>query len=262
MAALRTKFVLPRQSPRISSHGRLRGGTRIHQPLCHHPLVNVAFRAWKLPSPFMRRSGSLSQDVSHVAIKPFHPRDCAWLCLLGAAVASVWRGVWYTADVLLFPNSELKSCVTSGMIGISSFAGFYLIVPRLPITLINVEAFRLAAWSIASVGIVCTWRCVWLTWDILADALNGLTSSNTRIELLEGLADTRRGAVVDAPVSGELDWSRLLSAVASFSFGVAVLRRHGHLASVLAPPAQICILKDGSALSARAFREASMRISH
>jgi len=181
--------------------------------------------------------------------------------MLGAAVASFWRGVWYLMDALLYPNSELKSCLASGSIGISGFVGFYLIIPRLPIALLSLEAFRLAAFSILSVGIVCTWRCVWLTWDVLADVLDGLASTKAQTEMKEDLADAKTGGEqVDAAVLGELDWKRILSAVASFAFGVALLRRHGHLAAVLGPPAQICMLRDVSSLSASAFREASTRI--
>lgn len=135
--------------------------------------------------------------------------------LTACGVASFWRGAWYVADAVVYPESPAKSgaaCLGGGaaaLAGLQVGARRALAPGRQP----PGRATRYAATYALALSCVAVWRGAWVLWDAAAGEL---------------------GVGADGVASG----------VASHVGGAAALLCAGRASSVLAPPAKISILDD------------------
>ena len=170
---------------------------------------------------------------------PAYPAsDLPWLCVVGATVASWWRGAWYVMDAALYPDDAPRSCAASLALGFCGFAACHQSAARVaPIA----PAARGAALYAAALANVAAWRGVWLAWDLATGAGPGAAApvSADAPPTADELAERRRV---------------LVSGVASHACATALLVGACHLTSALAPPARIAVLSDKTLWSYRPSR--------
>lgn len=164
-------------------------------------------------------------------------RDLPLMWLVGASVASFWRGAWFCADALLYPEDQTSSCAASCCLGFGGFSLLYTVMPRLPRSVVSIRLIRFTGLYLASLSIVFTWRGTWLGWDILTAKVEAIVGDSARIK--EGGA-----AHTGNERNSEVDWKLFLSGITSHVVSLLVLVACGHASSVLAPPARISMLAD------------------
>mmetsp|Transcript_27283 Transcript_27283/g.50052 ORF Transcript_27283/g.50052 Transcript_27283/m.50052 type:complete len:243 (-) Transcript_27283:111-839(-) len=166
---------------------------------------------------------------SHATISTSGPIDrglgLVSLMGIGAAVTSSWRGLWYIMDGTIFPDDLFLSGCTSIVLGWSTFAiTHYCAMWTTPLTpgrieadLARMPAIRQALLTyVVGVGIIATWRGVWVLWDAAYEKVTGVKA-------------------VDQSV---------MSGLLSHVVGIGILTASGYLASLMAPPLRLCIFNN------------------
>ena len=156
----------------------------------------------------------------------FAASDVPFLCVVGAAAASFWRGSWYTMDALVFPDDVRRSCAASLTLGFGGFALAHEAIPRLAPATPAARGLTLYA---AALSCVAAWRGVWLSWDLATGSGAASPPPATPPTAAEAEAERRR---------------TLASGLASHACATALLVGVGHLTAALAPPARIGVLAD------------------
>ncbi len=182
--------------------------------------------------PFPLGIPKANPDVKPPRIVPLGAKPLAAQVGIGILCASYWRGMWYICDDNLFPDNQLHSGAASLALGSSGLA----LSQGLMANLVEKEMkskkihlprrysslARFGSLYVVSTSCVLVWRGAWVLWD----------------EAYERYRLNKDQAKATDP--GHLTKSGILSHGAA----LAGLLLVGRFASVLAPPARICILKD------------------
>lgn len=151
---------------------------------------------------------------------------------VGILCASYWRGMWYMCDDFIFPDNPLYSGTASLGMGISGMAitqGYVANVYQKDLQKKNAlnllphrytSLARFGSLYCVSASCVLVWRGVWVLWDVAYDCFS---------------TDE-----VKATDRHHLTYSGMMSHFAA----AAGLLAMGRFSSVLAPPANISIMKD------------------
>ena len=146
---------------------------------------------------------------------------------VGAGAASFWRGAWYVIDDNLYPDEPVKSAASSLGIGTTGLAASSVSIDamskplsKLPLPLKSAVLFT-SVYSLALSNIL-VWRGTWMLWDLAYESYGESEKDYKATD--EGHA-TRSGMISHSIATGGL-----------FAMGL--------FASVLAPPAGICIIRD------------------
>jgi len=195
---------------------------------------------------------------------------------VGMAAASYWRGLWYVMDDLVFPQNALHSATTSLGLGVAGVAmwsrGFVDATVGGSWQKGFTSLRRFASLYVLSGSVVMIWRGTWMLWDIAyehAQILKAKATIDTRPPLAHSLGrfvntalqtpqilafasleDARKvleSSESPLPIIKATDPGHALSSgMLSHAVGTMGLLTFGLFASVLAPPAAACILRDSA----------------
>lgn len=190
---------------------------------------------------------------------------------VGCLCASYWRGAWYCFDSLLFPKDRIKSSVASLLLG-SSLLGVnqYILSPAYNGTKTIVRLFppprshslrayyktsnRFINLYLIAMSCVLVWRGAWLMCDEISDqVMNSKSAVPVKTDSASLSAAVSEKAFSQrqnnyTPSSHHTvfrqDKSRMYSGMASHILATIGLLFMGRFNSVMAPPANVSLMKD------------------
>lgn len=161
---------------------------------------------------------------------------------VGVLCASYWRGLWYLCDDYIFPENPFHSgaaSLTMGVVGMGITQGYTAKILQNELRMKKVFSVlphsctplaRFVSLYCVSTSCVLIWRGTWVLWDVAYDRFH------TSIAAEEKSIDRHHPEY---------------SGVLSYFVAAAGLLAMGRFSSVLAPPANISIIKDISFKSAK-----------
>mmetsp|Transcript_20881 Transcript_20881/g.42568 ORF Transcript_20881/g.42568 Transcript_20881/m.42568 type:complete len:225 (+) Transcript_20881:245-919(+) len=196
--------------------------------------------------------------------------------ITGILCASYWRGSWYFLDHTLFPENRFRSGVVSLASGITLLGmKQYILSPSYNGTKQLVRVFPppkstslrtrylqtnrfIVLYGISS-ACVLLWRGTWLLWDEAADSVNNLWRRSPQSQIIQRQSQLnidilRRHSISEE--TGDKDSYRredeaiseeqvlFYSGIASHVFATVTLLYMGRFASVMAPPANVSMMRD------------------
>jgi Fuseless len=213
-----------------------------------------------------------------MASAPFAALQCyktlATNVAVGMGAASFWRGAWYMLDDHLYPNDKAKSAAVSLLLGICGMRASQGLVARAErleqkaatlaqkvktgqhgggerslvwLGRIRISPAALTSWAVKlprlgavySVAMSCVlvWRGTWVGWDVVYEHYH----DNIAIQsTMHPHGSMMHRTVTKATDPGHAAQSGLLS----HGIAVGLLLSTGLMASVLAPPAAVSVIRD------------------
>jgi hypothetical protein len=189
---------------------------------------------------------------------------------VGVLCASYWRGAWYIFDYTLFPDDRVKSSLTclslgSILLGMEQFIlsrsynGTKWLVRALPppsnVSLRTYFKKMNRFLSLYGIAISCilVWRGTWVMWDVAADEVSEHLQrrfSNDKPIIVSEEKDKQPSQErhthehEDSVSHHEIDKTLFYSGIASHVTATIGLLLIGRFKSVMAPPANVSMMKD------------------
>eukprot|EP00542_Grammatophora_oceanica_P015322 CAMPEP_0194048290 /NCGR_PEP_ID=MMETSP0009_2-20130614/26834_1 /TAXON_ID=210454 /ORGANISM="Grammatophora oceanica, Strain CCMP 410" /LENGTH=219 /DNA_ID=CAMNT_0038694119 /DNA_START=65 /DNA_END=724 /DNA_ORIENTATION=- len=169
--------------------------------------------------------------MSRVVFSALNLKEVAKHVGVGMCAASFWRGAWYLCDDHVFPDEPGKSagaCLVGGALGMTASQGLIKRAESMKAPMTRQMARFGSIYTIA-LSCVLVWRGTWMFWDLLYERFHN-----------DVVKKSKHHSTVSSTDPGHLTHSGLLS----HGLATAALLACGLFASVLAPPAAACVIRD------------------